>query len=85
MLACVSGTILGPAVVPDVCKTSAVSSGLATEGGSPAKPRRYNDATTSAIRPPIAGAFWATRHPAASNASILAAAVPLEPEMIAPA
>jgi hypothetical protein len=42
-------------------------------------------ATTSAMSSPASVGFWATRTPAADRASILAWAVPLEPEMIAPA
>src|SRR5215211_789435 len=45
----------------------------------------HNLAATSAMIEPISLGFWAMRQPAPSRASIFAAAVPLLPEMIAPA
>jgi len=46
---------------------------------------RYTPLSTSAISSPISDGLRPTRHPAFSRASILAAAVPLEPDTIAPA
>jgi hypothetical protein len=45
----------------------------------------YTPLSTSAINSPISDGLRPTRHPAFSSASILAAAVPLEPETMAPA
>ena len=45
----------------------------------------YTPLSTSAMSSPISDGLRPTRHPAFSSASILAAAVPLEPETMAPA
>lgn len=47
--------------------------------------RAYSLGTTSAMTSPISDGLRAMWHPASSSASIFAAAVPLLPEMIAPA
>lgn len=47
--------------------------------------RNYSPATISAMSSPASVGFWPTFTPASSSASILAAAVPLPPETMAPA
>ena len=52
---------------------------------TPPRLGRQSPFTMSAMRSPASVGFWATLTPAAASASILAWAVPLEPEMMAPA